>query len=140
MTDFEEYRNKDSGYKVPEDYFEAKRKQLLDIAGEDGARETRVFRLSFGWIASGIAAALLLGLFIFGPREQSPDPLNLDFSDEVLAEYVLSSYNYELGEELLLMEFEEDDLAGLEINGLTDEDLEFIIDENYDQTLHYEYL
>lgn len=140
MSEFEDYKSHDSPYRVPEGYFDARRKELLKIPEKDQDQGVKVFKLSFGWIASGIAAALLVGLFIFGPNQPESEAINLVFTNEEISSYVLSTYNYELSEELLLLELEEEDLSGLETDMISDEDLEIIIDENYDQTLHYEYL
>lgn len=140
MAEFEKYRNQDSAYKVPEGYFHKRRQELLKIPKNDQGTGGKVFRLSIGWIASGIAAALLLGLFIFGPREGETVISSNDFSREEISEFVLTSYNYELTEEILILELDEEDVSSLETELLTEEELEMIIDENYDQTLHYEYL
>jgi hypothetical protein len=140
MSEFENHKSRENPYRVPEGYFDARRRELLKIPEENRDKEVKVFRLSFGWIASGIAAALLVGLFLFGPDQPDTEEINLAFTDEEISNYVLSTYNYELNEELLLIELEAEDLSGIETEMISDEDLEIIIDENYDQTLHYEYL
>lgn len=140
MAEFGKYRNPDSAYKVPDSYFQEKRRDLLDIPAKHADKGGKVFRLSAGWIASGIAAAMLLGLFIFGPNEDVTNITSDDFSREEISEFVLTSYNYELTEEILILELDEEDVYSLEAELLTDEELEIIIDENYDQILHYEYL
>lgn len=139
QADFDKYRTKKSGYDLPEGYFEAKRKELLNIAVDEPTGKSRVIPL-FGWVASGIAAALLIGLFIWGPSTQVDAEPNFDFEYEELAEYVYSSYNYELNEQLLLLEMDEDDLGITDSSDFLWDDLEMLIDESFDQTLNYEYL
>ncbi len=139
QADFDKYRTKKSGYDLPEGYFETKREELLNIAKDESASKSRVIPL-FGWVASGIAAALLVGLFIWGPSMQVDAEPNFDFEYEELAEYVYSSYNYELNEQLLLLEMDEDDLGITDSSDFPWDDLEMLIDESFDQTLNYEYL
>ncbi len=139
-SEFDKYRNKVSGYEVPEGYFESKRKSLRQIAEEVPKQKSKVIRLPFGWIASGVAAALLIGLFIWGPDTSAPTSVDFDFEQEELADYVYENYNYELNEQLLLLELSEEDLLFNDSTGISDDYLEILIDENFDQTLNYEYL
>ena len=140
MTDFDEYRKEQSGYRLPEGYFEDKRRQLLEISQDEPINRRRVFRLTAGWIASGIAAAVLIAFFVFGPDKHYPPDQQVELDTGEISEYLLSSYNYELGEELLMMELHDEDLETFDQEPISQEELQLLIDENFDETLHYEYL
>lgn len=139
MSEFEEYRNSKSGYEVPEGYFENKRHKLMAIADEK-PRGGKLFRLNYGLMLSGIAAILILGIFIFRPQPDPAVPLNTSFEQEELAEFIVSSYNYELNEELIMLEMSAQDISELDTVYLSDEELNSILDEDFDQILNYEYL
>jgi len=140
MSEFEKYRNQKSAYKVPEAYFRDQRQELLQIAENHPDIGVKGFRMSAGWIAIGTAAALLLGLFVLGSRQTEILITTDDFTREEISEFVQTGYHYELTEEILLLELDKDDLSSLKTELFTPEELEMTIDNNYDQTLHYEYL
>ena len=139
MTDFKKHKNLKSAYKVPEDYFESKRKVLLEIPNDDQGDRVKVFRLGGGWIASGIAAALMIGLFFLTPKPYEAET-SYEFDQEEIEEYLLSSYDYELNEDYLMMEVDWGNLGITDTTGLSYEELEYLIEEDFDQSLHYEYL
>ena len=139
MSEFKEYQGKDSGFQVPDGYFENKRLKLLAIADEKPSGG-KLIRLNFRLVFSGIAAVFIAGLFLFGPRPEAQGSSDLSFEKDELTEFVVSSYNYELNEELILLELSTQDIAELDTLYLSEDDLNSILEEDFDQILNYEYL
>lgn len=139
-SEFKKYQNQKSGYRVPDTYFDEKRKSLLNLAVEKPASGIKLIHWNFAWVASGIAAALLIGFFIWQPADEAKFVAEFDLEYEELADYVYTSYNYELSEQLLLLELTEEDLGMMDTAVFSADELELLIDENFDQTLNYEYL
>lgn len=137
--DFLDQYKTDNPYRVPSDYFDKKKADLLAIAGEGETKQPAKMRRLY-WSLSGVAAALLIGFFLWTAGGSSVSAPDADFSDEALRNYMFSSYQYELNEELLLEEITSEELDEEFGPGLKKEVIEDYLNENYDQSLHYEYL
>lgn len=128
-------------YQVPEGYFDKKKKQLLAIAEEpteDSLRSTSYRTLS--WITA-IAAAIMLGIFFF-PINDNQTPLPApEVSDASIEAYLMQEYPASaINEEMVINELCTQDLEDLNFSNFREDELEEFIDNNFDQTLHYEFL
>lgn len=132
MTEFNHpYSKKDSPYSVPEGYFAQKQNDLFAIADKKSKKTTSVRLLS--WVSGAVAAAVVIALFIFPEKE------NTQLSSAYVESYIINEYNYGFTEEALLYELNGEELdveAGWEFS---DQAMEEFLDNNFDQTLHYEY-
>lgn len=132
MSDFNHpYSQQDTPYKVPDGYFAQKQKDLLAIADEKTARATSVRQLS--WISGAVAAAMIIAVFVF------PENSSVELSTEYMEDYIISEYNYGFTEEVLFYELSGQEIATEDGWQLTDQAMEEFLDNNFDQTLHYEY-
>ncbi len=141
LKDFDKTRNPQ---KVPEGYFDKKKSSLLAIADEQTDGTPKVFNLkaTLGWVA-GIAAAVLLGIYLY---PSSPTNTGNTISEPALTnasieEYLLEEYPAGVTEEnIIINELTEGDLDELGFSALEQNELEDFLDNNFDQTLDYEYL
>ena len=125
------YSKKDSPYKVPEGYFAQKQNDLFAIADEKIKKASSVRQLS--WISGAVAAVLLLAVFLF------PEGKPTELSSEYVEDYIISEYNYGFTEETLLYELDGEELALEDGWEFSDQAMEEFLDNNFDQTQHYEY-
>lgn len=134
MNDFEhKYSPEGNPYKVPEDYFELKQKELLAIADEPVQRKLPTYRVAW---ASGMAAAVLIAaFFLFRQNGTTETPL----SQGHVEDYLFTEYSYGMTESVILHELEANDIALEEDWNFLENEAEEFLDYNFDQTLHYEY-
>lgn len=140
LKDFDKRSNPQ---KVPEGYFGRKKVELLAIADEEEKTEPKVLKLAkpLSWVA-GIAAAIVIGVFLYPsePNTIAP-PAEVAITNTSIEEYLLEEYPASAVEEALIIdELTEADLEALSFNSLEEYELEEFIDNNFDQTLEYEYL
>lgn len=139
--DFLKEFNKDSNpYSVPEGYFE-KKKMDLEAITEDVKPKVPVITLKnvVSW-GTGIAAALALVVILYPSSPVNPTETTISEAD--IQSYLLEEYSAGPTEEgIILGELTAEDLEDISFNTLDDDDdLEEFIEQNFDQTLHYEYL
>ena len=132
MSEFKHpYSKKESPYKVPENYFADKQSDLLDIAEDKTSKSRNTIRT---WFITAAAAAVLAIAFFLWPRDGSVEP-----SADTIEEYLISEYTYMNTEEVLLTDLDKNINAqedGWEIKASEAEDY---LENNFDQTLYYEY-
>lgn len=119
-----------SPYRIPEGYFEKRIPQFIDIANVEPAKTTSVRQLV--WISTATAAALILAIWIWPSQELSQLP------EEDIEEYLFSEYQYGYTEISLEQELEQTEIQ-LESPALNEQEVEEFLEQNYDETLYYEY-
>ncbi len=131
-------------HKVPEGYFGRKKVELLAIADDEQKAEPRLFKLqtTLGWVA-GIAAALLLGVFLYPspPTNTTTPTIETRLTNASIEDYLIEEYpSSPVEEALIINELTAADLEAISFNTFEESELEEFIDNNFDQTLDYEYL
>ncbi len=127
-------RKQDSAYRLPEDYWPRRHESLKAIAA-DPARNRRSSP-PWWWLASGTAAALLIGFFAFQYNLSAADLSRV--SESTLENYLLSEFNYPANEELIESESQDLDLSNEQ--EIDNDKLDQYLNDNFDESLHYEYL
>ncbi len=137
LNQFHKHKNP---YRVPDDYFAGKKAELIGIATDKDKRPTRIITLKQGilWL-SGVAAAVLIAVLLFPAQTNDTPPQPI--TDAMVEEYLLEEYpQTSLNDEMIMGEISDEALEDISFVELDDEALEDFIDENFDQTLHYEFL
>ena len=141
LKQFDKHKNP---HKVPEVYFGKKKVELLTIANEGEKTQPKVFKLqtALSW-AAGIAAAIVIGVFLYPTSQTGSIVPNTEpaLTNASIEEYLLEEYPASAVEEALIInELTDADLDAISFNTLEENKLEEFIDNNFDQTLEYEYL
>jgi hypothetical protein len=114
-------------FKVPEGYFNKKKKLLYAIANEETSKTIAPFwKQTYVW-STGIAALLAIALFFY--FQESPPPVIVDrdlpsntevtlnnLSTDEIEEYLLDAYQYNTDDDLMHSELEVLDFEGEELN------------------------
>lgn len=129
---------------VPEGYFAKKKLELLAITDEEQNPANKVFKLkaTLSWVA-GIAAAIIIGVFLYPstPISNAVPVSETALTNASIENYLLEEYPSNAVEEAIIInELTKADLDAISFNTFEENELEEFIDNNFDQTLEYEYL
>ncbi len=139
-----QFNKRKNPQKVPEGYFDQKKLDLLAIADEEQKPEPKGFKLkaTLSWVV-GIAAAIIIGVILYptAPKSDVIPITEVALTNASIEEYLLEEYPASAMEEALIVnELTEEDLEAISFNAFEENELEEFIDNNFDQTLDYEYL
>ncbi len=129
----EEKLPKETGYKVPVDYFETIEEKILSkTLKEKETKVVSIFSQKNIWYVSGIAAAILLLLFLT-LNNDSIDPNTINFAE---IETYINSDHLDLEAQDIAQLLNEEDLESLEteILSITKESIENYLLESLDDT------
>jgi hypothetical protein len=129
--------------KVPAGYFDKKKLDLLTIADKPTEEAPKNYTLKTTLsVLSGIAAAILIGFFVFKTGDTPiKNKAELPLTTASIESYLIQEYPASIvEEEIIIGELNSTDIEAMNFSAYETDELEFFLDNNFDQMLDYEYL